>query len=152
MTNLIPPDALNQHVATPRKRLPIPAPKTCLHCGTGFQPTPKYPQQRFCSRRCGFLAVNPPDHNARVSRATSEKRGASQRFGGDGRSYIKLRGRHLHRAVAELILGRPLRAGEVVHHRDGNRRNNDPANIEVLPSQAEHARLHGLAASRGDKK
>lgn len=33
-----------------RKKLPIPQKKNCLLCGTEFQPTAKYPQQRFCSR------------------------------------------------------------------------------------------------------
>ncbi|WP_229187736.1 HNH endonuclease [Bradyrhizobium oropedii] len=32
--------------------------------------------------------------------------------------------------------------GEIVHHADENIRNNDPSNLDVLPSQAEHARLH----------
>lgn len=38
------------------------------------------------------------------------------------------------------MLGRPLRRGEVVHHRDGNKLNNDPMNLEVLPSQTEHTK------------
>lgn len=46
-----------------------------------------------------------------------------------------------HRVVAEEMIGRPLRSGEVVHHRDGNPRNNDPSNLEVL-SAREHSRRH----------
>jgi HNH endonuclease len=42
------------------------------------------------------------------------------------------------------MLGRPLLKGEVVHHRDNNKRNNDPANLKVI-TQAEHMREHGLA-------
>lgn len=56
--------------------------------------------------------------------------------------------RHEHRLVAEQKLGRPLRPGEVVHHIDGDSRNNAPGNLEVLASQAEHARLHFLGAKR----
>jgi hypothetical protein len=64
------------------------------------------------------------------------------RFSGEGRTYVKLKGRHMHRVVAELILGRALFRGEIVHHKDGNKRNNDPANLEILPSQSAHMRHH----------
>ena len=47
-----------------------------------------------------------------------------------------------HRIVLAGMLGRPLGRREVVHHRDGNPSNNDPANLELLASQSEHMRLH----------
>jgi hypothetical protein len=47
----------------------------------------------------------------------------------------------LHRVLAENRLGRLLRPGEIAHHADGNKANDDPANIEVL-ANAEHSRLH----------
>lgn len=68
---------------------------------------------------------------------------------GEGRSYRKLYGRHEHRVVAEQKLGRPLRKGEVVHHIDGDKRNNKPENLMVFASQAEHAKWHKKA---GDLK
>lgn len=46
-----------------------------------------------------------------------------------------------HRLVAERKLGRPLAKGEHVHHVDGNKRNNAPANLEVL-TVAEHRAEH----------
>ena len=60
---------------------------------------------------------------------------------GKGNSYEKTHGRHTHRIVAEQKLGRLLKAGEIVHHVDGNKRNNDPDNLMVM-TQAEHCRLH----------
>ena len=57
-------------------------------------------------------------------------------------SYPKIFGTHAHRILAEEVIGRPLKKGEVVHHKDGNPRNNLIDNLEVLSSQVEHAKLH----------
>jgi len=52
-----------------------------------------------------------------------------------------------HIVIAEAELGRSLDDNEVVHHVDGNKRNNTPENIRVLSSQSEHINLH---RSQGD--
>lgn len=49
--------------------------------------------------------------------------------------------RSFHRVLAEQMLARPLAPGEIVHHRDGDSTNNDPANLLVLPSQRYHAHI-----------
>lgn len=46
-----------------------------------------------------------------------------------------------HRYIMEQHLGRKLKRDEVVHHKDGNKRNNDLSNLEVM-SLSEHAREH----------
>lgn len=54
-----------------------------------------------------------------------------------------------HRLIAAQMLGRPLLPGEVVHHRDGDTKNNAPENLLILPSQAMHAHLeHVLRQAR----
>lgn len=58
------------------------------------------------------------------------------------KAYKKYLGRHIHRVIAEMILGRKLKKGEIVHHIDGNKLNNSPKNLMVLKSQAEHCKLH----------
>ena len=53
-----------------------------------------------------------------------------------GKSYYS------HRAVAEWHLDRPLEPGEVVHHCDGNREDDHPENLWVLPGQSADMGLH----------
>ena len=117
----------------------------CTRCG---QPVHRYPSQRkrceraFCSRQCHMATLNEELNPSRMTDETREKLRRARLNRGDGKTYPKLYGMPEHRVVAERILGRPLKAGEVVHHIDGNKRNNDSKNILVFPSQAEHIRWH----------
>lgn len=47
-----------------------------------------------------------------------------------------------HRIVAEKKIRRRLRKGEVVHHLDGDKRNNRPENLAVHSSSAHHKQEH----------
>lgn len=47
-----------------------------------------------------------------------------------------------HMIVAEKILGRKLKAGEVVHHKDENKKNNSPDNIMVFKTRKDHSAYH----------
>ena len=55
------------------------------------------------------------------------------------------------RLVAEIMIGRPLRPGEIVHHKNRIRYDDRPENLEVLPSQSVHIALHNRDIRRGRK-
>jgi hypothetical protein len=64
----------------------------------------------------GYILTKSPDHPSR-----------------DRHNYVRE-----HRLVAEQILGRYLQPQEVVHHKDGDKQNNNPDNLEVFGTNAEH--------------
>lgn len=47
-----------------------------------------------------------------------------------------------HTLVAEEKIGRFLEKGEVVHHLDENKQNNDPGNLIVFKTTGDHTRFH----------
>lgn len=121
-----------------RKRYIVRGPKPkalCQQCGTEFDVTNRKNANRFCSRRClyqwnrgsnapnwkggkfidksGYVMVRLPDHPR-----------AKRFFGGGG--YVRE-----HIVVMEQELGRSLRKDETVHHINGDRSDNRPANLEI---------------------
>ena len=77
----------------------------------------------------------------------------------NGYSRFKDSKQPVHRSVAELKLGRPLKSGEVVHHKDRNKQNNSFNNLQVFSSQAHHwgvhkhdAKKHGWGYSLAGKR
>ena len=124
----------------------------CPYCGALFQVPPsrlKRSKQVFCSPSCNNRYHNPEKNKTLMTEEVKQKLRLSRKGSGEGKTYTKDHGRHEHRAVAEQILGRKLLPGEVVHHIDGNKKNNAPENIQVFPSQAEHARWHMLQRYKG---
>jgi ribosomal protein L33 len=97
----------------------------CDMCGDNFYR--RYGEQdsgavhAFCSRECTFA------WRAKHSKTDT---------------YRKIGARHAHRVIAERMVRRKLKPGEVVHHKNGDHRDNRPENLAILPSQAEHARIH----------
>lgn len=126
----------------------------CETCGITFRRYRQHAEaskHQFCSNECTtvFRKQNMKKLNAELNpvRMTPEMREAVRNGHinlrtGDEHCYEKYYGKHLHRILAEKKLGRKLKPGEVVHHIDSNCRNNSLDNLQVLPSQAEHAKLH----------
>ncbi len=46
-----------------------------------------------------------------------------------------------HRLIASKKMGRPLLSNEIVHHIDGNKRNNRPGNLAIV-TKREHWFIH----------
>lgn len=141
---------------------------TCAWCGKEIQTYPcKIKLRNFCSRKCladfSNKSKNPEKYQelkdytnisahmselnyrlnpSRMNFSTRAKLSVLKRGRGKGKTYAKSFGIHTHRIIAERILGRKLRPGEVVHHIDGNKRNNNPNNLMVFKNQAEHAKWH----------
>lgn len=124
----------------------------CDHCGKAVKVYGRKAQamkHHFCCQECArqftsprMTALNKELNPERMTPETREKLRALRLDTGNGVSYQKTYGRHTHRIVAEQILGRPLKPSEVVHHIDRNKRNNDPSNLMIFESQAEHAKWH----------
>ena len=85
---------------------------------------------RYCSRQC----------KANTAHLTA-KRPATRENGHH---------RFEYQTVAEKVLGRPLRKGEVIHHIDGNPQHNQKGNLVVCNQTYHrllHARTYALAES-----
>lgn len=120
---------------------------TCEECLTDFSGPPG---KRYCSDPCRFKGMAKRNRSDPAAQAVRGKLGGAVRgaqikaLGTRPDVYLKEGGEHVHRIVAESVLGRPLAPGEVVHHEDQVKHNNHPSNLIVFPSQGDHFRHHQL--------
>lgn len=120
--------------------------KKCIWCGKLFDVPPR---RRFEAKYCSFLCKQ-----KHVAVSTAGRRSAllagKTLHGGPVKptTYLKHRGHHLHREIAEKMLGRKLERGEIVHHLDGNKHNNIQGNL-VVTTQSIHATIHSTKKNAG---
>ena len=132
----------------------------CSLCGKPYQKTEtRIHENNFCCREhlCSWNSRRMSEYN-RLTNPMNQpggvlesriRRSRKLRGKGEGKAYRKLLGRHEHRQIVETLLGRSLKTGEVVHHLDGNKRNNDPENLVALPSQSVHCKAHDFGKKKG---
>lgn len=137
----------------------------CDWCGKEFERLEcqmKGKKMAFCSRQCladyrskehnpdgrpitrhPHLSEYNKEHNKeRMTLEVRTKLRNSRLGSGEQKGYGKYYSRKEHRVVAEQMLGRPLKPEEVVHHINGNKRDNRPENLFIFPSQSAHTRWH----------
>lgn len=118
---------------------------TCPICITEF--IPKRREQVFCSpscrqrnnakgRRGQLTGVQSKNYKTRLTKDGHLRMYAAKHPFADGRKEM-----HVHDMVMEIHLGRRLLPGEVVHHRDEVKTNNELSNLE-LKSHAQHSSEH----------
>jgi hypothetical protein len=118
----------------------------CPVCGTEFRGKPSA-GKRFCSKECYYewkvptgtvIAATAGYRQIKVPKDTPGSKMSGNR---SGRWMLE------HRYVMQQVLGRPLEAHEHVHHKNGDRADNRPENLELWKSKNGRRQPYGVRSS-----
>lgn len=123
-------------------------PKGLCQCGCGKQTL----LARYNDYKRGYTKGEPQRFYPGHYKTRKDRRQVGQRYLDLTSGYVKLylpdhpnvhKSGHYgeHQYVMEQMLGRLLEPDEEVHHKDRNRQNNDPANLQLFSSSREHVLL-----------
>ena len=118
--------------------------KACEHCGVDYRA--RFKKQKYCSNKCvgksrrKYLDI--PQCLKEAHRKLDKNIGYVRIYcpmhpEANTRGYV-----YEHRVIAEKMIGRRLKKGEVVHHKNRKRWDNRPENLEVMDKRA-HGRISG---------
>jgi len=104
----------------------------CKYCGKSF---PMFHSEQYCSRECAYKAMSErPSYNWKGGKQVNTHGYISlyrpDHLAADKAGYVLE-----HRVVMEEMLGRSLAKGEQVHHKNGDRADNRPENLELWVSE-----------------
>lgn len=128
----------------------------CARCGQKFLKTVYSKDVVHCSRRCGVKTA--VEQGRKVGSGAESHQWTGGRLERNGYVLIHAPEHHSvrgttrryvleHRLVMERVLGRPLARHEQIHHKNGNRSDNRPENLELWqkqqpPGQRAHEQQH----------
>lgn len=129
---------------------------SCCMCGKEMNIKPSHLKRRkCCSKKCDnrrrenmYAGEGNPNYGNRQEKAAPWKGG--RRVSNYGYILLHMPDHPMarpdgyileHRLVMSEYLGRLLEKDEDIHHIDGNKKNNDPNNLELM-TRSEHMRLH----------
>lgn len=113
----------------------------CSHCGNILQRKPyEISNNNFCTMKCyhEYIKYNPikgESHHRWNNGEYNHPHGYLSILQSDGTYKLE------HRIVMEEYLGRQLSSDEIIHHIDGDKRNNNIDNLQIV-TRAEHIAIH----------
>lgn len=114
----------------------MPYVKRMLKCESCKEDYLGEPGTRYCSSKC--MGVG------KMGAAHPRWKGGRHTNSRTGYVFLSINGKYVmeHRHVMSEHLGRPLLRTEQVHHKDGNKSNNNISNLELCSSAVEHRQKH----------